>query len=413
MRRLRSFIFCFAVLPTLCTAYSALSDNTLRNLPSSGNDFNIHDGVILAPILKPRVPGTPGSTAVLNHFVDFFKTELPEWTIELQNSTSRTPATGDSEIPFVNLIVTRDPPWTEPGEVGRLALVAHYDSKLTPAGFIGATDSAAPCAMLMHAAKSVDAALTKKWAAMKAGGVGEDRSMGLDEEKGVQIILLDGEEAFASWSDSDSLYGARALAEAWEQKSHPALSTFQTALSSISLFLLLDLLGAAHPTVPSYFKTTHWAYQNMAKLETRLRSLQQFKSSPNHPSQRTNRASDKQVTRPRDEPLFLPESEKGDSDFRGWMVQDDHIPFMARGVEVLHMIPTPFPRVWHEMTDDGEHLDMNTVEDWATLVTAFLAEWMDLEGFFETPSVEERWGEYPRTAPEKKRRKVNLEKTEL
>jgi glutaminyl-peptide cyclotransferase len=55
---------------------------------------------------------------------------------------------------------------------------------------------------------------------------------------------------------------------------------------------------------------------------------------------------------------------------------------MARGVEVLHIIPTPFPRVWHTMADDGEHLDMPTVEDWARIVTAFVGEWMDLEGYF-------------------------------
>lgn len=88
--------------------------------------------------------------------------------------------------------------------MGRLALVAHYDSKYTPAGFIGAIDSAAPCAMIMHAARSVDRALTKKWEAMEAEG-----SLGLEEEKGVQIIFLDGEEAFLSWTDTDSLYGSR------------------------------------------------------------------------------------------------------------------------------------------------------------------------------------------------------------
>lgn len=56
----------------------------------------------------------------------------------------------------------------------------------------------------MHAARSVDEALTAKWAAMEADG-----SRGLEEEKGVQILLLDGEEAFVSWTDEDSLYGAR------------------------------------------------------------------------------------------------------------------------------------------------------------------------------------------------------------
>jgi len=81
---------------------------------------------------------------------------------------------------------------------------------------------------------------------------------------------------------------------------------------------------------------------------------------------------------------FLTEADKQNDRFMGWMVQDDHIPFMARGVEVLHIIPTPFPRVWHEMNDDGEHLDIPTVEDWAKMVTTFVGEWMDLEGYFPT-----------------------------
>jgi glutaminyl-peptide cyclotransferase len=192
------------ILTVAVTAYTPLSDETLQSLPSAGTDFDIKTGSILAPILIPRVPGTPGSAAVQQHFVDWFTTHLPKWTIEFQNSTSTTPATGDKQIPFVNIIVTRDPPWSQPGDVGRLALVAHYDSKLTPPGFIGATDSAAPCAMIMHAARSVDEALTTKWATMEADG-----SSGLEEEKGLQILLLDGEEAFVSWTNTDSLYGAR------------------------------------------------------------------------------------------------------------------------------------------------------------------------------------------------------------
>lgn len=186
------------------TAYTPLSDETLQNLPGAEGDFDVLTGSILAPILIPRVPGTPGSLAVQEHFVQWFTTNLPNWTLEFQNSTSKTPATGNRDVPFANIIVTRDPPWTRSGDVGRLALVAHYDSKLTPPGFIGATDSAAPCAMIMHAARSVDEALTRKWAAMQADG-----SHGLEEEKGVQIIFLDGEEAFVSWTNTDSLYGAR------------------------------------------------------------------------------------------------------------------------------------------------------------------------------------------------------------
>lgn len=188
---------------SLGTAYSDVSDDTLTSFPSPGDEFDIKTGAILAPILRTRVSGTEGSTAVLQHFLDFFKTQLPEWKVELHNSSSVTPVSNGKEVPFVNLIATRDPPNAGVGDVGRLALVAHYDSKFTPEGFIGAIDSAAPCAMILHAARSIDQAITKKWEAMAADG--DD----LEEQKGVQILLLDGEEAFKSWTHTDSLYGAR------------------------------------------------------------------------------------------------------------------------------------------------------------------------------------------------------------
>jgi glutaminyl-peptide cyclotransferase len=189
-------------------------------------------------------------------------------------------------------------------------------------------------------------------------------------------------------SDLDSLprseltTSCRALAEDWEFAHHPVSSLYATPLDSIDLFLLLDLLGSAGPTIPSYFKTTHWAYKNMATIEHRLREHGLFKSSPNHATKMVKRENKKK----RKEPYFLPEGEKGHSAFRGGYIEDDHVPFMLRGVEILHMIPTPFPHVWHEITDDGEHLDMDTVEDWTRLVTAFTAEWMDLEGFFDVKS---------------------------
>jgi glutaminyl-peptide cyclotransferase len=210
MSSLARVLVSFLLLFTACLdggvlAYTLLSDETLKNLPPAGADFDIHNGALLAPLLIPRVPGTPGSKAAQQHLVDFFSTHLPKWTIEYHNSTSKTPVTGDREVPFVNLIMTRDPPWTQPGSVGRLNLVAHYDSKITPEGFVGATDSAAPCAMLLHAVRSIDEALTRRWATMESGGAGN----GLEEEQGLQVIFLDGEEAFLTWTDEDSLYGAR------------------------------------------------------------------------------------------------------------------------------------------------------------------------------------------------------------
>lgn len=183
-------------------ALTTLDDDDLRQIPSPGDDFDIHNGKLLAPILIPRVSGTEGSEKTQRHFADFFKSNLPEWQLLWQNSTSRTPVTGDRDVPFANLIFRRDPPGAPTGEVSRLTLVAHFDSKYEPTGFIGATDSAAPCAMLMHVARSIESALKAKWSE-------EGEHDGLDVAHGVQIVLLDGEEAFLHWTDDDSLYGAR------------------------------------------------------------------------------------------------------------------------------------------------------------------------------------------------------------
>lgn len=369
-----------AYLALLCTsyvfAYAKLSDQSLLHLPGPGKDFDINNGPVLSPILRPRVPGTPGSTAVLQHFVDFFRTSLPEWKLDFQNSSSETPTSRGKKVPFVNLIASRDPPGTRPGEVGRLTLVAHYDSLSSPHGFIGAIDSAAPCAMLMHAARSIDQAMTQKWDKDKDE---QQDFLEVEGTKGIQLIFMDGEEAFLHWNDQDSIYGARALAEHWEQSPMPAGSTRKNALESVDLFVLLDLLGAENTEIPSWFLTTHWAYQAMADIEERMRRLNQFQSSPNHPS--------KAPSQRQREPTFLPEKDKDAVMFRPSYMGDDHLPFETRGVEILHLIPSSFPSVWHTMQDDGEHLDSETVDDWAKLITAFAAEWMELDQYMpRTPS---------------------------
>lgn len=171
---------------------------------------------------------------------------------------------------------------------------------------------------------------------------------------------------------SDASDENRALAAEMEAAVHPALSMFKNDLDSIELFVLLDLLGTANPNVPSYFLTTHWAYESMAAVETRLRKLKLTKSSPRNMQ---------------GQPMFLVDhnmceaSGCDEDDFvRRGSIADDHLPFMARGVQILHMIPSPFPDVWHEIEDDGAHLDLHTVDDWSMIFTGFAAEYLELEG---------------------------------
>ncbi|KAK4218119.1 kinase-like domain-containing protein [Rhypophila decipiens] len=341
--------------PSPTKAYKDLSDNFLRQMPAvDADDFDIHNGELLAPLLIPRVPGTPGQKKAQEHIVTYFQRWLPMWNVIWQNSTSTTPATGDKQIPFNNLIFRRTPPWTKPGQSSLLTLVAHYDSKIEPKGFIGAIDSAAPCAVLMFVARAIDKYLTQMYQEMNIAGEGGTP----EEDMGVQILFLDGEEAFVSWTDTDSLYGARALAAEWENTPYEPKSNFRNPLQQVSLFVLLDLLGSADTSIPSYFLTTHWAYKKLATLEGRLKSLNISEARPSKP--------------------IFPEADKEARDFYKVGMGDDHVPFMARGAPVLHLIPSPFPRVWHTMADDGPHLDMKTVRDWARLMTAFVLEWLDM-----------------------------------
>ena len=200
------FLHLFLCLFVPVAAYKPLSESFLRAIPAPPDeDFDIKTGKLLSPILIPRVPGTPGQAIVQQHFVSFFQRELPKWSIEWQNSTSTTPTSKGQKLPFGNLIFKREPPWVKPGESNLLTLVAHYDSKLSPIGFIGAIDSAAPCAMLMYVARYLDKYLTQmhdEMAALNEGGT-------VEMDMGVQIVLLDGEEAFKYWTDTDSLYGSR------------------------------------------------------------------------------------------------------------------------------------------------------------------------------------------------------------
>ncbi|GKT83895.1 glutaminyl-peptide cyclotransferase [Colletotrichum tofieldiae] len=345
VRRLWIALFHLLLAASAC-AYTPLSNAALRNVTVSEADFDIHNGPLLSPILIPRVPGTDGQLKTQQHFVEFFTKSLPKWAVQWQNSTDKTPPP--------NLIMRREPPWTKPGQANYLTLVAHYDSKIEPTGFIGATDSAAPCAMLMHVAKALDPYLTQMYDEMVAlGELGGTVPM----DMGLQILLLDGEEAFKSWTDTDSLYGARSLAKEWENTFNPAMSHYKNPLEQISIFVLLDLLGSAEPKVPSYFQSTHWAYKAMADVEKRMRDLGILETKPKIP--------------------FLNDVNKSPQMFGRSGIGDDHVPFMMKGVNILHMIPSPFPDVWHKMEDDGEHLDMPTVRDWTRIVTAFTMEWLD------------------------------------
>lgn len=111
----------------------------------------------------------------------------------------------------------------------------------------------------------------------------------------------------------------RHLAQKWEEMLHPATSSRINNLSSMDLFVLFDLLGTPDPRIPSYFPTTHWAYTAMRRIENQLRTQGLAESGS-----RGN---------------WFIEGEMFNNEIYKGGVEDDHLPFLHRGVEILHIIP--------------------------------------------------------------------------
>lgn len=110
----------------------------------------------------------------------------------------------------------------------------------------------------------------------------------------------------------------------------------ETALSGIECLILLDLLGSPQPFIRSYFIDTAWLFDALASAEKRLGDSGAFTYENN-------------LGMPKDKwrSYFQTRSNNG---INYGFIGDDHVPFMHRGVSVLHLIPEPFPSVWHKLS---------------------------------------------------------------
>ncbi|KAF9356218.1 hypothetical protein BGX34_010033 [Mortierella sp. NVP85] len=385
--------------------------------PSNTERFNPHTGSLLAPLLIPRVSGTLNNTRVQQFILDYFaelnatslaaeivkdardrsiesqsevvvstepKTRIKSkhydneqlfrrapgtpgtgWHVELDKFTDMTPY---GEKTFTNLVFTKNPK-----AENRLVFAAHFDSKYFPPTdtlqaqwnggedtlpFIAATDSAVPCAILLDLAASLDRAL--------------DQPGRNDKDTTLQLIFFDGEEAFKDWSATDSLYGSRTAT------GRSGGSTTNN-LDGIELFVLLDLLGSEGPNVPSYFGATQWAHRHTMSIEQRLWEAklhggQALARKKEGLRKRAGEEEDDMDIMDEDLPLqgFL----TANAPWAG--IDDDHRPFLQKGVPIFHVIPVPFPDVWHTLEDNADAISPEVVEGWANIFRTFAVEYLQL-----------------------------------
>ncbi|CUS21011.1 LAQU0S02e03708g1_1 [Lachancea quebecensis] len=280
---------------------------------------------LLLPFNTTRVPGSVSSAKLQSFIRKHFEALQSDWLIEPMQFT-------ENNVNFANLVFT----------LGRnassyLMLAAHYDSKKSPVGFIGATDSAASCAILLYISEFVDS-------------IQNEISVGLDElyweeSRGLKIVFFDGEEALDTWTPEDSIYGAKNLASLWEKDG---------TIQKIEAMVLLDLLGSKdNVTVPSYFEQSDMMYRKLADIKEQNADKLPFKQN------------------------LLNVSERKFLEAKRIFVEDDHIPFWKYGIPVLHLIPIPFPSYWHTKEDDFSNLDESKIRTWAILLCELVYDILD------------------------------------
>jgi len=311
-------------------------------------NLNIKNGDLLTPLLVERVVGTESHKKVQEFIVNHFK--RLQWEMEKDTFDAETPLGIKT---FNNYIFTKNPLSER-----RIVLAAHYDSKyFKNEVFIGATDSAAPCAILMDIAESLNFALENQKKKIES----EEGKEGLKNSTTIQMIFFDGEEAFENWTNTDSIYGSRHLAEKWENEPINSTSSI-TKIKSIDVLVLLDLLGTKNPSFINFYKNSEKYFNILSDIEIMLSNQKLLSTSYNNNS------------------VFFSRSD-AITDTPKLFIDDDHRPFLRKNVPILHIIPYPFPNVWHNAADNADALDENTIRDLSLIFKLFVVQQLQLNNY--------------------------------
>ena len=167
-------------------------------------------------------------------------------------------------------------PGTKPGVI---VLGTHYETNypLKNINFVGANDGAATTGLLM--------AIADRLRDQTAHGKKLDGYS-------VWLVFFDGEEAIQSWSDSDSTYGSRHLAARWGRDG---------TLGKIKAFLLADMIGDKDLDIQRETNSTQWLVSLVGQAAKKFGYERYFFQ-------------------------------------RDMAVEDDHLPFVQRGVPSIDVI---------------------------------------------------------------------------
>jgi glutaminyl-peptide cyclotransferase len=217
--------------------------------------------------IGPRWVGSPGHAQAEQFLREHFQHDQ----LEEDAFTANTP------IGIVNLrnFIVRFPGKKN----GVIVLGTHYETNypLRNINFVGANDGGSTTGLLLAIADQLRAEVAR------------DKAL---SGYSVWLVFFDGEEAFQSWSESDSTYGSRHLAAKWGRDG---------TLGKIKAFLLADMIGDKDLDIQRETRSTGWLVDLVAQAAKKFGYEKYFFQ--------------------RDEP-----------------VDDDHLPFVERGVPSIDVI---------------------------------------------------------------------------
>jgi len=252
--------------------------------------------------LGPRPPGSQS----LERAREYITAQLAKASVEVRHDpfTASTPI---GRIPMVNIVGVL------PGTSSNVVIIAgHYDTAhLKGMAFVGANDGGSSAAELLELARVLSRRkhLFTYW-----------------------LVFFDGEEALEQWSQTDSLYGSRHLAE--------ELAT-NGRLAEVRALILVDMVAGRQLHILEESNSTPWLREIVLKKARQLGYAHSF-------------------------------------DGGQFPVEDDHVPFVEKGVAAVDIIDlTPF-KTYHHTAQDT--VDKCSAQSLAIVGRVVLATLGDLEG---------------------------------
>lgn len=269
-----------------------------RQSPSAFDSTRAYGHLRAQVALGPRPAGSPANQKTR----DFIVKTLAASGIKAveQPFEASTPI---GPVKMANVIATIPGARSE-----RIVIASHFDTKLfREFRFVGANDGASSTGALLELGRVLKARP--------------------DPAFTIELLFLDGEEAFGEWRDPDNTYGSRHYVAAAQKAG---------TLSSLKALILLDMIGDRSLNLRRDTNSTPWLTDIFWAAARKLGHASHFLDEP-------------------------------------FPVEDDHIPFLEAGVPAVDLIDLDYAD-WHLAGDTLDKVSARSLQIVGDVVLAGLPE---------------------------------------